>query len=465
MYHRVLIANRGIGAIRAAKTYKRLNVETVGIYTNDDKDSLHLKYVDRFCPIGGYLDIRRIVLIAKATKSDLIDPVYGFRAEHPQFPSICEDYGIIFIGPNSSVLKLIDNKISTSNLVRDAGIPVVPKAVEIPRNEKEAVKIAKDVGFPVVIKPVGGGGGKGTFIAKNEEEVIRLYPSSQRTAKSTTDTPDVYIEKFLEDVRHEELQFISDLYNDVVFLGGRSCCLQRRKQKIIEEIYSKEMEEVLEPIKEKCVEVIKKINYAGALTFEFLVDKELNAYFLEGNKRLQVEHRPTQMVFRVNDKPIDLVEERLRIALGEKLSFKQNDVKKKGWAINCRIYAEDSWRNFQPSTSVINEYSEPQLENIIIDSCIYPTYKVSEKYDPLLATVTAWENDRKEAVTRLNTALNSLKIGSTTNLPLLRMVLEDEDFINGDVNTTFIERKINDYKLRYELRNVFNGMFHGRVDG
>ncbi len=465
MLGRILIANRSVGAIRAAKTYRRLGIETVGIYTEPDKRSLHLKYVDRACPVRSYYNIREIVLKAKATQCEAIDPVYGFRTEHPEFPATCEDYGIVFVGPSSKSLSIMGDKLSTSKLVEQSGLQVIPRSEEIPRSESDAARIAEDLGFPVILKPVRGGGGKGTFIARNEEEVKAIFPESVRIAKLTSESPDVYIEKFLENVRHEETQFISDRHGNAVFLGGRSCSLQRRKQKMIEETQSVEIEKRLEPARKKCIDLIRRVGYSSTITFEFLVEKGSEVYFLEANKRLQVEHRPTEMVTRVDRKRIDLVEERLKIAEGKKLDYKQKNVSSEGWAVNCRLYAEDPWSGFRGHAEVVGKYEEPKEDNMVIDSCLYSGYPIPFEYDPLVATITVFGNNRTESIAKMSSTLRKLRLGDTMNLGLLRMILEDEDVKKGDYDTTFVERKIGYYKERRKLEEISERLWYRGSEG
>lgn len=444
MFKKILVANRGEIAIRVIYACKELGIKVATIYSECDKGSLHVKYADEAYLIGGntpkesYLKIDKIIDICKKNKIYAIHPGYGFLSENYNFVKLCEQNNIKFIGPNSSVLKKMGDKIYARNLMKKAGIPVILGADEI-KNKQEAKIKAKEIGYPVVIKASMGGGGRGVRIVRDENEIENAFTSALNEAKISFGSSSVYLEKYLQHSRHIEVQILADEYNNVVYLGERECSIQRKNQKLIEEapspvVNNKKRKE----LGELALLCAKVSFYQNAGTVEFIRDKDGNFYFLEMNTRLQVEHPVTEFITG-----IDLVKAQIMIAAGEKLKFKQKDVKLKGHSIECRIYAEDPFKNFTPNIGKINFLNYPTGIGVRVDSGIYNGYELPPFYDSLIAKLIVFGENRDIAIERLQRALNEFKIeGIKTTIPFYKMIMEDETFKKGVLTTTFVEEKL-----------------------
>jgi acetyl-CoA carboxylase biotin carboxylase subunit len=442
MFRKILVANRGEIAMRVLRTCRELGIPTVAIYSEADRIARHVRYAVEAYPIGpspsteSYLRIDKIIDVAKKAGADGIHAGYGFLAENVEFAAACEREGITFIGPTSKAIKLLGDKIAARKTMMRAGVPVVPGTEEGITDESQAKKLAKKTGYPVLIKAASGGGGKGMRVAKNEKELISLMKTARAEAKSAFGDPTIYIEKYLERPRHIEFQILADNYGNVVHLGERECSIQRRHQKMVEEAPSVIMTEEL---RDKMGEIAKKAvlasGYTNAGTVEFLVDKDMNFYFLEMNTRLQVEHPVTELVTG-----IDIVKEQLHLAAGEKLSLKQEKIKMFGAAIECRISAEDPAHNFMPSSGKIVELKEPGGPGVRVDSGIFEGFEIPLFYDPLISKLLVWASTRDEAIKRMRRALTEYKIrGIKTTIPFHEKVMENEFFISGNYDTGFVE--------------------------
>lgn len=449
MIKKVLVANRGEIAIRVIKACRELGIPSVAVYSEADRKSLHIQMADEAVEIGppppseSYLNISKIIEIAKKTGADAIHPGYGFLAENWQFAKACEDEGIIFIGPNPTAMRLLGNKVESRKEMEKAGIPVIPGMKSSTKDFDLFKMEAGKIGYPVLIKAAGGGGGKGMRIIRNPDELIPSLESSMRESKSAFGDDSVYLEKFIEEPRHVEIQVLADNYGNVVHVCERECSIQRRYQKIVEESPSTALDEGLrERMGETAKKVIKHAGYNNAGTVEFLLDKDKNFYFLEVNARVQVEHPVTEMVTG-----IDIVKNQILIASGEKLKYKQGDIKQRGHAIECRIYAEDPENNFLPSPGKILFVKEPSGAGIRCDSGIYSGFEVSPLYDPILSKLIVWAEDRDSAIRRMTEALKDYVIlGIKTTIPFLISVMEHPEFKKGNTFTTFVEKYFKDWK-------------------
>ena len=456
MFKKILVANRGEIAVRILRACKEMGITSATIYSDADKTALHTRYADEVYYIGkapateSYLRIAKIIEIAKRAKVDAIHPGYGFLAENTEFARECEKNNIIFIGPNSKAIELLGDKIASKKTMTKAGIPVIPGGEDEVKEgrDEEAIGIAQEIGFPVLIKAAGGGGGKGMRVVRDKSELAGAIKQARNEAKSAFGNPAVFIEKFLESPRHIEFQILADNYGNVIHLGERECSVQRRHQKLIEESPSPIMtDEMRKKMGNAAVQAVKVSNYTNAGTVEFMVDKDRNFYFLEMNTRLQVEHPVTELVTG-----IDIVKEQLKIASGEKLVLKQNDIELNGSAIECRISAEDPENNFVPSTGKITELIEPGGPGVRVESGIYEGFEVPIFYDPLIAKLLVWAPTRKEAISRMKRALHEYQIrGIKTSIPFHLLVMENEKFIKGNYNTTFIDKVVG--KIEYRKKN------------
>ena len=454
MFHKILVANRGEIAVRVLRACRELGVSSVTVYSDADRNALHTSYADEVYYIGpapateSYLKIEKIIDIAKKSKAEAIHPGYGFLAENTEFAKACEKSGIVFIGPTSKAIKLLGDKIASKKTMIAAGIPVIPGSDGEIKEEKKALKIAEQIGFPVLIKAAGGGGGKGMRVVREKKELASSMKQAMNEAKSTFGNPTIFIEKFLESPRHIEFQIIADNHGNVVHLFERECSVQRRHQKLIEESPSVIMTpELRTRMGTAAVKAVKVSNYTNAGTVEFMVDKKKNFYFLEMNTRLQVEHPVTEMITG-----IDIVKEQLKISSGEKLSLKQSDIKMNGSAIECRISAEDPENNFVPSTGKIIEIKEPGGPGVRIESGVYEGFEVPIFYDPLIAKLLVWAPTRQEAIVRMKRALNEYRIrGIKTSIPFHLLVMDNPKFVAGDYDTTFIDKVLGkvEYKKHY----------------
>jgi len=458
-FKRVLIANRGEIALRVIRACRELGIETVLVYSKPDKDTLAVKFADKACYIGpavSYLDITKIISIAKKTKSDAIHPGYGFLAENAKFAKLCEKNKIKFIGPSSKTIYLLGDKIKAKKIVLKAKVPVIAGTMKALKNKKHAIKLANKIGFPVIIKAAAGGGGKGMRVIIKPEDLEKAYESAGAEAFLSFGDKTLYIEKYIEEPRHIEFQILADRYGNVVHLGERDCSVQRKHQKLVEESPSPALnDEVREKIGEVAVRAVSAANYEGAGTVEFLLDKNNNFYFIEINTRIQVEHGVTEMVTGV-----DLVKEQIKLAAGAKLAFNQDHIKLDGWAIECRINAEDPLNNFTPSIGTIINYLPPGGPGIRVNSICHQGYKVLPEYDSLLSLLICYGANRQEAIARMKGALKEYIIdGVKTTIPFHLAVLNNKNFVKGRVTTAFIEKNeilksVNKYcEKRKELTN------------
>ena len=441
MINRILVANRGEIAIRVMRACRELGITSIAVYSEADKDALFAKYADEAYFIGpapateSYLNIKKIIEVAKECRADAIHPGYGFLAENPSFAFACEQAGIKFIGPSSRVLELMGNKVAARCEMKKAGVPVVPGTDDCITDLDEAKGIASEICYPVIIKPAGGGGGIGMIIVTEETTLIQALESSQAIAKTTFGLADVYIEKYIENPRHIEFQILADSHGNVIHLGERECSIQRRHQKLIEESPSPALTpELRAEMGAAAVRAAKWVKYEGAGTIEFLYS-DGTFYFLEANTRIQVEHAVTEMVTG-----IDIVKEQIRIAAGERLSIKQKDVRSNGWAIECRINAEDPLNKFAPSPGKLRGYRSPGGIGVRVDSGVYTRYTIPSIYDPMISKLIVWGRDRNETIARMRRALYEyIILGVKTNIPFHKAVMENPRFIAGDLSTHFID--------------------------
>ena len=436
----VLIANRGEIALRVIRACRELGIETVLVYSRLDKDTLAVKFADKtYCmgPATSYLDIKKIIGIAKKTKADAIHPGYGFLAENSKFAKLCEKNKIKFIGPSSKTIELLGDKVRAKKTALRAGLAIIEGTTIALKSKKHASKIAKKIGLPIIIKAALGGGGKGMRIVRREEELEKAYQGAEAEAQLAFGDKTLYMEKYMEDPRHIEFQILADQYGNVVHLGERDCSIQRKHQKLIEEAPSPVLTyDLREKMGDATIRAVSAARYEGAGTVEFLLDKNKNFYFIEMNTRIQVEHGVTEMVTGV-----DLVQEQIKLASGAKLAFKQEDIKLSGWAIECRINAEDPLDNFCPSTGTITNYLPPGGPGIRVNSICHQGYKVLPNYDSLLSLLICHGNNRHEAITRMVGALKEYIIdGVKTTIPFHLAVLHNKNFIRGRVTTSFIEK-------------------------
>jgi acetyl-CoA carboxylase, biotin carboxylase subunit len=446
MFKKLLIANRGEIAVRIARACREMGISPVAVYSDADRASLHVRAADEAIHIGpapsseSYLRADRIIDAAKRAGAEVIHPGYGFLSENADFAYAVEQSGIALIGPPASAMKLMGSKISAREVAQKAGAPIVPGTASSLNSIEEAESVAEQTGYPVMIKAAAGGGGKGMRIVRSREEIASAFSLAQSEAASSFKDSSVYIEKYIERPRHIEIQLMGDRYGQMVYLGERECSLQRRHQKVVEECPSPFADEQLRrSMGEAAVNIALSAGYFNAGTMEFLVDRERNFHFLEMNTRLQVEHPVTEMVTGR-----DLVHEQIKIAAGERLSFSQDEIQMRGAAIECRIYAEDPENNFLPCPGRITGLRVPSGPGVRDDSGIYEGWEAPVYYDPLLAKLCVWAEDRELAVKRLARALDEYAIdGIRTTLAFFRAVVRDEEFRRGDFDTGFIERFLN----------------------
>lgn len=442
-FKKVLIANRGEIALRVIRACKEMDIGTVAVYSDVDKYSFHVRLADEAYSIGApqssesYLNIKKIIKIAKKAKVQAIHPGYGFLAENPHFAQACEDAGIIFIGPTSANLRMLGNKLEARRNIQDAGIPIIPGALEEINNEKNMLDAANSIGYSVVIKAVDGGGGKGIRIVSSQKEIPSAFRLAKEEAASAFGSSRMYLEKYIEGARHIEFQILADNFGNVVHLGERECSIQRRFQKLIEETPSPALtKELRTKMANAAVNVVRTVKYRNAGTVEFLLNPDGNFYFLEVNTRLQVEHPVTEMV-----SGIDIVKQQLKIAMGEKLTFSQKEINNVGASIECRIYAEDPYNGFLPSTGIIRLHQLPCGAGVRVESSIFNGMEVLPYYDPLIAKLIVWSEDRHAAIKRMRTALKEFRFHGTKNtISFFERVLEDKKFINGDISTKYVEK-------------------------
>ena len=445
MFEKVLIANRGEIALRIIRTCRELGVKTVAVYSEADRESLHIKYADEsYCigpgpPTQSYLDINKIIEVAKDSVSEAIHPGYGFLAQIPAFAEVCQTNNIEFIGPSSTILKKMGNKVTARKTMANAGVPVILGSMNPVKNEDDIAEVADEIGYPILVKAVFGGGGRGMRIIKNKKGIPQAMELARLEAESSFGSPEIYVEKMLTNPRHVEFQVLADKKGNIIHLGERECSLQRKYQKLMEETPSPMMTKELRNIMgRKAVKAAEAINYSSAGTVEFLVNEEGNFYFLEMNTRLQVEHLITEMVSGV-----DVVKEQIKIGAGEELAYKQDDIAMRGHVINCRINSEDPYQDFVPCPGTITQYHAPGGFGIRVDSALYAGYTIPVFYDSLIAKLATWGMNRQEAIQRMKNALNEFQIeGITTTIPLHKRILEDESFKRGEIHTRFVEERI-----------------------
>jgi pyruvate carboxylase subunit A len=441
--NKILIANRGEIAIRVMRACREMGIASVAVYSEADKDALFVKYADESYLIGpapssmSYLNIEKIIETACAAHVDAIHPGYGFLAENPAFADACDQAGITFIGPSSRVLELMGNKIAARREMIKAGTPVVPGTEEATTDDDQARRIAADIGYPVIVKPSGGGGGIGMTIVKSESELLKSLEDSRTLAAKSFGLADVYIEKYVSNPRHIEFQILGDAHGNAIHLNERECSIQRRYQKLIEEAPSTALTpELRKTMGETAVNAAQYIGYQGAGTIEFIFS-EGRFYFLEMNTRVQVEHPVTEMVTG-----IDIVKEQIRIASGQPLSIEQADVGMDGWSIECRVNAEDPLDDFTPCPGKLSRYRSPGGPGVRVDSGVYAQYAIPPFYDSMISKLVTCGKDRNEAIERMRRALYEYIIGGVkTNIPFHRAVMENPRFIAGEIDTHFIERE------------------------
>src|SRR5271157_2974245 len=421
---------------------REMNIRTVAVFSDVDRKSLHVRYADEAYPIGlapsteSYLRIDRILDAAQQSGAEAIHPGYGFLAENPEFARACEDAGIVFIGPPVSAMELMGSKTTSRHALIQAGLPVVPGADRNLESFAEVQRIAREIGYPVMLKASAGGGGKGMRMVREESELESAYRTARSEAQNAFNDSAVYLEKYIEHPRHVEIQILGDQQGHLIYLGERECSLQRRHQKVMEECPSPAVNDSLRRrMGETAVRIAKLAGYWNAGTVEFLVDQSGNFYFLEMNTRLQVEHPVTELVLG-----IDLVKQQIQIAAGEKLRWRQEDVRLRGAAIECRIYAEDPTNNFFPSPGTISRLQVPAGPGVRRDSGVYEGWTVPLEYDPLLSKIAVWGTARAEAIARMRRALGEYEIfGIKTNIPFFRRLLEQAEFVAGRMDTGFVD--------------------------
>jgi acetyl-CoA carboxylase, biotin carboxylase subunit len=442
VFKKILIANRGEIAVRVIIACRELGIKTVAVYSEADENSLHVRFADEDVCIGparstdSYLNVPAVISAAEVTGADAIHPGYGFLSESAYLAEVCEACHIKFIGPDPQVIRLMGDKARARRAMKKAGVPVLPGSDGLVENEQAAQKVARDIGYPVIVKATAGGGGRGMRVVRNPADLGHALRTAQREAEAAFGVGDVYLEKYLESPRHIEVQILGDHHGTVVHLGERECSIQRRHQKLLEEAPSAALtEKQRRRLGGTVVDAAKAVQYSNAGTFEFLMDKGDKFYFMEANTRLQVEHPVTEMVTGV-----DIVKEQIRIASGERLSFKQSEVTFAGHAIECRVNAEDP-ETFVPSPGVIDVFNLPGGPGVRVDTAAYTGCTISPYYDSMIAKIIVHAGDRQEAIARMRRTLEMAVIeGVKTTIPLHVKILQDPDFVAGRLSTHFMER-------------------------
>lgn len=442
MFKKILIANRGEIAVRIIRACNELGIYTVAVYSEADKNSLHVKMADEsYCigkssPKNTYLNINSIINIALHTKAEAIHPGYGFLSENAEFAKTCEEFNINFIGPNYTIIEKLGDKSNAKETMKKASVPIVPGSDGEIKSVDESVKVAEKIGYPVIVKASAGGGGKGMRVAGNKGELITAIKECEKEADSYFGNSAVYLEKYLNHTRHVEIQIIGDNYGNVVYLGERDCTIQRRHQKLVEESPSPALDENLRKrMGEAAVNASKAFKYNSVGTVEFLLNEDNNFYFMEMNTRIQVEHGVTEMVTG-----IDFIKEQILVSSGKKLSFSQDDIKVNGCAIECRINAEDPYNKFMPCPGKIDEYIASGGIGIRVDSAVYSGYVIPPFYDSMISKLVSWGRNREEAIERMKRALDEFIIsGVSTTIPFHRKLMDNKIFRSGDFDTGFLE--------------------------
>jgi acetyl-CoA carboxylase, biotin carboxylase subunit len=445
-FSKILIANRGEIALRILRTCEEMGIATVAVHSTVDTHALHVQLADEAVCIGpptsskSYLNIPNIISAALTRNAAAIHPGYGFLAENARFAEICADHQITFIGPSPAAMRAMGDKSTAKETMQRVKVPTVPGSGGLLADENEALSIARDIGYPVMIKATAGGGGRGMRLVKEASELPKLFSAAQGEADAAFGNPGLYLEKFIERPRHIEIQILADNYGNVIHLGERDCSIQRRHQKLLEEAPSPALTQKLrDQMGHAAVAAAKSINYTGAGTVEFLLDKSGKFYFMEMNTRIQVEHPVTEMITG-----LDLIAEQIRIAQGEKLQIKQNQVILSGHAIECRINAEDPDRNFRPHPGRISGYLPPGGPGVRMDSHVYTDYEIPAYYDSLIGKVIVWGRDRPTAIRRMKRALRECAItGVPTTLGFHQKILDSPEFLSGEVYTNFVEQFLN----------------------
>ncbi|MBS5794058.1 MAG: acetyl-CoA carboxylase biotin carboxylase subunit [Clostridiales bacterium] len=446
MFNKILIANRGEIAVRIIRACREMGISTVAVYSEADKNALHTQLADEAVCIGGnkssssYLNMNNIISAACLTGANAIHPGFGFLSENSKFADMCKECNIKFIGPDAKTIDLMGNKANARKLMIEAGVPVTPGSDGIVENIEKAKELANKFGYPIMIKASAGGGGRGIRIVREENDLEEAYNSAKSEAKVAFGDDRIYMEKVIENARHIEVQILADEYGNAIHLGERDCSLQRRNQKVLEEAPSVALDnETRKAMGEAAIRAVKASNYKNAGTIEFLYDKDNNFYFMEMNTRIQVEHPVTEMIT-----DIDIVKEQIRIAYGKKLKYTQDDVMFNGHSIECRINAEDPYNNFAPSPGKIDYLFLPSGGNgLRVDSAVYAGYTIPSFYDSMIAKVITKGRTREEAIQKMKRALNEFVIeGIKTNIDFHMELLENEDYLNGNFDTSFIANKI-----------------------
>lgn len=453
-FDKILIANRGEIAVRIIRACREKGIATVAVYSEADRDSLHVRLADEAYCIGptlskdSYLNLTNIMSVATLTGCDAIHPGYGFLAENADFAEICESCNVTFIGPSPSAISKMGDKAVAKQTMKDASVPVIPGSEGLIEDLDEAVRIAREIGYPVIIKATAGGGGKGIRIAEDEDSLISQITTAQQEAQKAFGNAGVYLEKYLTGMKHVEIQIMADKHGNAVHLFERDCSVQRRRQKLVEEAPCPVLSPAIrEKMGQAAVRAALAVQYSGAGTLEFLLGQDGNFYFMEMNTRIQVEHPVTELITGV-----DLITEMISVAEGNPLSFRQEDIKVNGWAIECRINAEDSERNFMPSPGQIQFYLPPGGLGVRVDSAAYPGYTISPHYDSMIAKLIVWGATRDEAIARMKRALYEFEIdGIKTTIPFHMKLLNHPKFIKGTFDIKFLEEyDVNNPEAEYE---------------
>ncbi|ALC89989.1 acetyl-CoA carboxylase [Bacillus sp. FJAT-18017] len=443
MIKKLLIANRGEIAVRIIRACRDMGIDSVAVFSEADRESLHVQLADEAYCIGpksskdSYLNFTNIISVAKLTGCDAIHPGYGFLAENAAFAELCRECNITFVGPSPEAINKMGTKDIARQTMKEAGVPIVPGSEGIIKDNDEAIALAETIGYPVIIKATAGGGGKGIRIARDEQDLIKGINITQQEAMTAFGNPGVYIEKYIEDFRHVEIQVLADTYGNTIHLGERDCSIQRRLQKLLEETPSPALDsEMRAEMGAAAVKAAKAVDYTGAGTVEFIYDyRNRKFYFMEMNTRIQVEHPVTEMVTGV-----DLIKEQIKVASGEELPLSQEEVTFTGWAIECRINAENPEKNFMPSAGKIKMYLPPGGIGVRVDSAAYPGYTIPPYYDSMIAKVITYGSTREEAIARMKRALSEFAVeGIHTTIPFHLRLLEHKQFVEGEFNTKFLE--------------------------
>ena len=444
MLKKVLIANRGEIAVRIIRACREMGIRTVAIYSEADKTALHVSLADEAICVGpapsnkSYLNMKAILEAACLTGADSIHPGFGFLSENSTFAKICEEMGIKFIGPNYRLIELLGNKSKAKETMKNAGVPVVPGSEGLIKSKEEAVQLAEQIKYPVMLKASAGGGGRGIRVAYNKDQLEKEYDLVKQEAKVSFNDDSLYLEKFVENPRHVEIQILADEHGNCIHLGERDCSVQRRNQKVLEETPSSILDDkTRKKMGEVAVNAVKEIGYTNAGTIEFLVDKNKDFYFMEMNTRVQVEHPVTEMVTG-----IDIIKEQIKIASGETLTYKQRDITFTGHSLEVRINAEDPDKNFMPCPGTITDLHLPGGNGVRIDTAIYPGYSIPPTYDSMIAKIIVHGKDRNESIAKMKSSIAELVVeGIKTNTDFILKILEDEDFKNNNYDTSFISKK------------------------